>query len=591
MILAKFYLDYMYKEPFLLYLLSSKFAKNISKEFEFYNVRFVKDEKAKILSVYLEYPKFNPYWFVDFSKYIEKELINNLLYKNEWEELISRLKIQVMKDLAEYKYNCDNFSLYKEDCLKLMFKYNLREYQAYDLLRLFRKMYYTNEYMAGLILSEPRTGKSRIAISYALAEFPNNSMYLIICPKMAFQGWVNELETMSDYIGEKFNINIIETTSSINNAIYSERYVFNIISYDLFKRLTKVQIKNLIQYKVYNKLVLIADELHRLRNFKTQQSEALFKFKEFLLNNYDKNKFAILGLTGTPAVKDSYDVFGMLSFINFTHIGFKPYYKDFNQFKEYFYNCEDTSFGKIAKSLKRQDELNYIIGINAIQTKQRDLDLFKDYVKKYHKIELEMLPEQKEAYDNVDKYMEYENIDCKNNLVKYLRLQQICNDPSVLLPAFGPIAPKLKFIIKFIQINDMKSLVISKSVETLNHLAKLLDKENITYGYINGSKKYNERQNEIDLFKTNEGKVMLLQLDTCKESLTLPEAECTIFIDRSFTQGFNEQAEARMTPINGLPTTKYVFDLVMKNTIEERIYNLLVQRKKNIKDVNELFKN
>jgi hypothetical protein len=45
-----------------------------------------------------------------------------------------------------------------------------------------------------------------------------------------------------------------------------------------------------------------------------------------------------------------------------------------------------------------------------------------------------------------------------------------------------------------------------------------------------------------------------------------------------------------MTPIDGKPITKYIFDLVMRGTREEEIYDTLVIRKQNINNVNDVFK-
>ena len=519
------------------------------------------------------------------------------MYKSEWLNLLENLQNQIKTEMYEYNNKCKNFTPNdKLEYLNLIYEYNLRPYQAIDLITLKNKISFNN-YNAGLILSEPRTGKSRIAISYILDFYKTTNeskleySNLIICPKIAIQSWCNEINEIAKYRNEKININILESTNEISKLEYENNLTFNLISYELFKRLTKSQFKTLIRFKLSKYLILIVDELHRLRNFKTQQSEAIFNFKNFLIKNYDKDNFHILGITGTPAVKNSYDVFGILSFINFSYIGFRPYEKDFNQFKEYFYNCEDTSFGKKIKSIKRKDELNYILGLTAIQTCQKDLNLFKNYTKKYKKIELKMDSKQNEYYEQINEYMECENIDCKNNLTKYIRLQQICNDPSGLFPSYGLCAPKIKFILNFIKNNQsMKILIISKSVLMLDSLSKQLSKNNIRYTYINGTKDNTLRLNEINNFK-NDINVMLLQLDTCKESLTLPEATCTIFTDRSFIQGFNEQAEARMTPVDGKASTKYIFDLIMKDTIEEKIYKILVYRKQNINDVNVLFQN
>ena len=45
-----------------------------------------------------------------------------------------------------------------------------------------------------------------------------------------------------------------------------------------------------------------------------------------------------------------------------------------------------------------------------------------------------------------------------------------------------------------------------------------------------------------------------------------------------------------MTPLDGKIHTKFIIDLVMKNSIEEDIYNTLVVRKESIDDINIVFK-
>ena len=62
----------------------------------------------------------------------------------------------------------------------------------------------------------------------------------------------------------------------------------------------------------------------------------------------------------------------------------------------------------------------------------------------------------------------------------------------------------------------------------------------------------------------------------------------TLFLERDFAQGYNEQAEARMTPVDGTPCTKYVIDVITHDTVEANIYDTLVIRKENIDNVNTL---
>ena len=169
-------------------------------------------------------------------------------------------------------------------------------------------------------------------------------------------------------------------------------------------------------------------------------------------------------MSGTPAVKETTDIFGQLAIINFSTMGFQPYYKDFNQFKDYFYLCEDTSYGKLIISLTKENELLSLIKMCSVQTKQKDLDLFKNYTVKHLKIELDMDSQQEQIYKSVRDDFQFQNdIDCENALVQLTRLQQICIDPSVLVASYEPIAPKIKRIVKFIKKNpNANILIISK---------------------------------------------------------------------------------------------------------------------------------
>lgn len=577
---------------FKLYLLSDRLVKGICKEFTFYSVKFYREEKCKKLKVILDYPKGNVYWFIDFKKFI----VNNILtkdatYEKEWEYLLQELKRQVAKEFKSLEESLKLVS--RKKVIDYMLKYNLRDYQAFDLAQLLIKMN-LNTPKAGLILSEQRTGKTRVALAASLELVPKGSTILVICPKSAQIGWMDEIIKMRDYDNsDEFRGGTITKVKQLLDMYehFDENcYNVRIISYDFLKRFSITQLKALLGIKKSKHVVIIGDEIHRLRNFKTLQSTTLFNIKE--LCQTQKLDFSLLGLTGTPAIKDSYDIFGILSFINSSKIRFSPHYIAFNDFKEYFYNCEDTSFGKICKSLRREHELNFLIQSCAVQTKQKDLELFQNYTKVYKKIELPMEDEQSKIYQAVAEEMEYgEEIDCENSLVQLVRLQQICIDPSVLVSSYATTAPKLKWISEFIKKYDKIPIIImSKRLQVLKKLNELCKNElGISTSFLYGMMTLETRNTEIKNFKSGKSKVFLIQLDVGKEALTLPEAQCTIFLDRDFAQGYNEQAEARMTPMDGSTCKKLVIDLVMKDTVEDAIYERLVVRKESIKSINDVY--
>lgn len=573
--------------PFQMYLLSDRTVKRVLREFDFYNVRFYREERVKEPTVCLDYPAGNVYWFLDFKKNVEEMILkDDNCYESEWKLLLSCLKSKIRAEFEALSQTLGHIT--QKQVVETMNYYNLRDYQAFDLIQLCIKMNQTAT-PAGLILSEQRTGKTRIAVAAVEEMMREGGCVVVICPKTAVPGWVDEFKEMDRFQGTSLRkLKVYKHMREIHDAdSVPGHWGVRIITYDLFKRFTTSQLRK-ATYAEYSNVMLICDEVHRLRNFKTLQSDILYRFKESCFK--DKVKLRILGITGTPAIKSSSDIFGVFSLINTSKIGFQPYTKDFNQFKEYFYNCEDTSYGKICKTLKRTHELNYLIQSSSIQTKQRDLPMFANYTVKKLSVSLTMDEEQAKIYQSVrDTFIFEDDIDCSNGLVQLLRLQQICTDPSSLVSSYEGLAPKLKWILGYAKSKEVKTIIMAKKLTALDAVAKIFDDNCIKYSYIKGALSVTARKSEVDAFRNNpEIKFFLIQLDVGREALTLPEADCTIFLDRDFAQGFNEQAEARMTPIDGVARTKYVIDLLMRDTVEEKIYSILVIRKENIDSVNSL---
>lgn len=579
--------------PFQMYLLADNRVKRILKDFDFYSIRFYNEERSKNIQVCFDYPKGNLYWYVDFEKAVRNDILSkDARYEKDWNTFLAKLKATIKTEFDSLKTKLRGIKAI--EVLNLMNKYQLHDYQAYDVLQLIIKMNQTPEHPSGLILSEQRTGKTRVALATIDLMLTAGDCAIVVAPKSGIGSWTDEMRKLSGVLDKTvFNIAIIRHTKDLAVLPDPEPDALNVrvISYDLFKRFTYAQLRKLYGGKEFSgRLAFIGDEVHKLRNFKTLQSSAIFQFKEGCLK--DKIPLYTIGVTGTPTVKETTDIFGLFCLINYSKISFQPYYKDFNNFKEYFYNCEDTSYGKICKSLKRTDELKFLIQNCAVQTKQRELDLFKNYKRLYKVYKLSMDEMQAGIYDSVEKSMEYgTDIDCVNGLVQLVRLQQICIDPSGLVGSYDLCAPKIKWALGFIQKNRCKGLIMAKKRMPLTHLSKLLDEYKIPYVEINGSVSQEDRNKAVNDFNTNPDiRVALLQLDAGRECLTLPKAMYTLFLDRDWAQGYNDQAEARMTPVDGSTATKYVIDLVMRGTVEENIYDTLVIRKQNIETLNTVFK-
>lgn len=575
-------------DVFKMFLLSNSQVKRILKDYNFYNIRFFKINFSSSYKVCLEYPKANIYWALDFKRDL-LELVSQKYptYLKETTEVLENL-IKIIK--LEYLDNLKVDKICQKDVVDMMLKYKLRDYQAWDALKLknILEINNTNKGTSAMVLSAPRTGKTRTTLASFSESSPSwASTLVVVCPKSAVGGWIKECNELTNMNAEAY---VIKSVKDIKNLNSKSARCIHIITFELFRMLNNSQNRQIFRMDIDDSKWLIVDEAHRLRNFSSNQSRALFNTKSYYQTTLGIPFNSIL-LTGTPCIRVTTDIYGLLSFCNNSKIHFQPTITGFNEFKEYFYNCMDTNFGKECLSFKRKDEINYLVKSLCVQTKKRDLAFFKNYKIKYKKVELDMDDLQKEIYKDVDELMEYENIDCKTALVQTLRLQQICVDPNVLVDKYQQYSPKFKWIYKFLKTYpDMQVLIVLKRISGFDNLRKLLNLANITNATIEGKTSLNKRIEIQKEFQDGKIQALLIQQDAGKESLTLSNAKAIIFLERDWCPGFNEQMEERMTPVSSVPITKYVIDLVMRNTKEELLYDILVQRKEAVDDVNVLYK-
>ncbi len=123
----------------------------------------------------------------------------------------------------------------------------------------------------------------------------------------------------------------------------------------------------------------------------------------------------------------------------------------------------------------------------------------------------------------------------------------------------------------------------TRSNTFLEPLAAKLFQEKINVGVITGKTPFEQRKDFIERFQKKDISIFLCNIQSAGVGLNLSQADTVIFADRSYSPADNEQAEARFLPTsrNENPKVRLVIDLVCKNTIDEKILDLL-KRKENI---------
>jgi len=177
-----------------------------------------------------------------------------------------------------------------------------------------------------------------------------------------------------------------------------------------------------------------------------------------------------------------------------------------------------------------------------------------------------------------------------------LRLRQIANHPLLMKDDFRGNSAKFELLLETLetlQNEGHKVLVFSQFVKMLKLVRKELDVKKIPYLYLDGSTR--KRQERVDQFQTdNSIPFFLISLKAGGTGLNLTSADYVIHIDPWWNPAVEAQAADRTHRI-GQHKPVFVYKLIARNTVEEKIVELQERKKelveKLITNENSFFKN
>jgi len=171
-------------------------------------------------------------------------------------------------------------------------------------------------------------------------------------------------------------------------------------------------------------------------------------------------------------------------------------------------------------------------------------------------------------------------------LAQIMRLRRLCCNPALILDGDennsgknkNTIIPSSKLkvfgdtVTELIK-NKHKALVFSQFVGHLALIRDYLDKQNISYQYLDGKTTAKQRQKRIAAFQAGEGDLFLISLKAGGSGLNLTAADYVIHMDPWWNPAVEDQASDRAHRI-GQTRPVTVYRLVMEGTIEEQIVEL-----------------
>lgn len=394
---------------------------------------------------------------------------------------------------------------------------------------------------------------------------------LIVCGVNSLKyNWYNEVNKHTDYsayiLGTRYKrsgaVKAGSTKEKLEDLLkIDELPYFLITNIESFRSVDFAnKIKNLCKNKIK---MIIADELHACKNPASQQA------KGFLKSNPDYK----LAMTGTPLMNSPLDLFIILKWLGYEN-------HSFYQFKQHF--CVMGGFGGYqVVGYKHMEQITDTLDTMMLRRVKEDvIDLpDKMYIDSY----VDMLPKQKTLYYDIVQQIQ-EDIDkvilSPSPLASLIRLRQCTGYPGILSTSVNESAKldKMEEIVKEAVSNGEKCVVFSNWTNVTKEVCNRLKEYNTAT--ITGEVKDVDRiEQEKKFMEEDACKVIVGTIGAMGTGLTLTAGTVVIFMDEPWNSALFEQAVDRTHRIG---TTKKVtvYSIMCKDTIDERIHELIYQKGK-----------
>ncbi len=509
---------------------------------------------------FVEYPAQNIYAmmraFNSFDVYRNDE--NKFTVKTYRAGLINELKnlgveLVLSDKFKEFWEQMSTFSTHDGLQLPENATAEFREYQ----LKGYGWLWFMYKYgLNGILADDMGLGKTLQALTVLqkAKEVDGPAPTLVICPTTVVFNWESEIQKFAP------ELSCLKLSGADRKSLFKEipNYDVVITSYALIRRDIKHFKDIIFRY-------IILDESQNIKNAMSQTAQAVKQLQA-------SHKLA---LSGTPIENKLEELWSVFDFLM---PGFLLTMAEFNS--RYVNPIMERQDKTVEKRLKLQ--------IYPFILRRMKRDVAKDLPDKVENIAYcELTDEQKDFYLQVlDSTKEelFKSIE-QNGLEKsrlsifsaLLRLRQICCHPRLYdkenvkhIMSSGKFE-KLKVMLEEIISEGHRVLLFSQFVNMLDIVKGWLEREGIEYEYLTGKTK--DRQAAVEHFNNSKIPIFLISLKAGGTGLNLTGADYVIHYDPWWNPAVEDQATDRAYRI-GQTKKVFVYRLITKNTVEEKIQKL-----------------
>lgn len=412
----------------------------------------------------------------------------------------------------------------------------------------------------GILADDMGLGKTLQVLTFLLSEKTVGQVpSLVIVPTSLVYNWEQEVQKFAPSLQVRLIAgNVAERHEQLKNL---DEVDIVVTSYALLKRDSKLYDNKIFKY-------CFIDEAQHIKNPNTLSAKTVKKIKA-------KAYFA---LTGTPIENTLTELWSIFDFLM---PGYLQTHKKFAQKFE----------TPIIKNKEQQALVELRRYIKPFILRRMKKSVLKELPEKIEsRMTNEMTNEQTKVYAAwmQQAKTEFENEIASNGFAKsqikilslLTRLRQICCHPALFIENYQGGSGKLEMVTELLEdaiSGGHRILLFSQFTGMLAIIKQELATRNISYQYLDGATKAEERIRLVNSFNAGENNVFLISLKAGGTGLNLTGADMVIHYDPWWNPAVEEQATDRAYRI-GQKNVVQVCKLITKNTIEEKIYEL--QQKK-----------
>lgn len=307
--------------------------------------------------------------------------------------------------------------------------------------------------------------------------------------------------------------------------------------------------------------IVAADEVHKMKNPASQQGKAFLKIQAPTM----------IAMTGTPLMNSPVDLYIILKWL-----GYEKH--NFYAFKNHY--CVLGGYGGYeVVGYKNLSELQEQLDSIMLRRLKKDvLDLpEKTRIEEY----VEMTAKQEQIYREVtsDIRAHIDEISMASNpLAELIRMRQATGYTGILSSTIKESAKldRMEELVEDAVSNGQQVVIFSNWTQMTDAVWARLHKKYVC-SVITGQTKDIDRQDNVNEFQSGASKVMIGTIGAMGTGLTLTAGTVEIFMDEPWNMALKEQAEDRCHRV-GTTENVTIYTLMCKNTIDERIHDLVEQK-------------